>query len=106
MDEFYTQRSVAAQCWDTLVPVLRDLGLGDDAFFIEPSAGDGAFYDLLPLGRRVGFDIEPRHCEVYNFDFLSGNYVCPNPADAMVIVGSPPFGKRGKMAVNFFIKGS
>ena len=54
MDGFYTQRSVAAQCWDTLVPVLRDLGLGDDAFFIEPSAGDGAFYGLLPWGKVSG----------------------------------------------------
>ena len=106
MDEFYTQRTVAAQCWDALVPVLRDLGLGDDTFFIEPSAGDGAFYDLLPLGRRVGFDIEPRHCEVENFDFLSGGYVCPNLPNATVIVGNPPFGKRGKVAVNFFVKGS
>ena len=106
MDEFYTQRTVAAQCWATLVPVLRELELGDDTFFIEPSAGDGAFYDLLPWGRRVGFDIEPRHCEVDNFDFLSGSYVCPNPVDATVIVGNPPFGKRGKMAVNFFVQGA
>ena len=104
MDEFYTQRPVAAQCWDSLVPVMRDLGLGDDTFFIEPSAGDGAFYDLLPQGRRAGFDIEPRHCEVANFDFLRGDYNCPNPAETTVIIGNPPFGKRGKMAVNFFIQ--
>lgn len=104
MDEFYTQRPVAVQCWDSLVPVLRDLGLGDNTFFIEPSAGDGAFYDLLPQDRRAGFDIEPRHCEVDNFDFLRGDYNCPSPAGVTVIVGNPPFGKRGKTAVNFFIK--
>ena len=31
-------------------------------FFIEPSAGTGAFYNLLPPQRRLGMDIEPK-CE-------------------------------------------
>lgn len=104
MDELYTRRPAASQCWENLVAMLEDWGLNDSGFFIEPSAGDGAFYDLLPADRRVGLDLAPRHPEVIRQDFLQGNYVCPKAADVTVVVGNPPFGKRGKMAVKFLLK--
>ena len=105
MDQFYTQRQVAAECWRNLAAILRDLGLGDGAFFLEPSAGDGAFYDLLPAGRRAGFDIDPRHPEVLKRDFLGDDgSLLKAPDSNLVVVGNPPFGKRGKLAVDFFCR--
>ena len=103
MDQFYTQRQVAAECWGNLVPVLRDLGLDEGAFFLEPSAGDGAFYDLLPPGQRVGFDIAPHHPDIVRRDFLrDDDALLKIPDSNLVVVGNPPFGKRGKLAVDFF----
>ena len=105
MDQFYTQRQVAAECWNKLVPILRDLGFDERVTFIEPSAGDGSFYDLLPPGQRAGFDIDPRHPEIVERDFLCGHDgLLKTPDSNSVVVGNPPFGKRGKLAVAFFCK--
>ena len=76
-------------------------------FFIEPSAGTGAFYNLLPPQRRLGMDIEPKCEGVIAQDFfkVSGGYgdariqTAPNET---AIIGNPPFGKRGKLAIAFF----
>ena len=104
MDEFYTERYVASQCWHNLVSILKDLRLDGTAFFIEPSAGDGAFYDLLPQDRRSGLDVAPRHPEVMQGDFLHAQDIWPSTPATNIVVGNPPFGKRGKLAVNFFLK--
>ena len=106
LDQFYTQPKVARECWGELRGLLRKgllrEGVGESPFFIEPSAGDGVFYDLLPEGRRRGFDIAPRHPEVRKRDFLEGKYRLPSAKKNTVVVGNPPFGKRGKLAVRFF----
>jgi len=103
MDEFYTQPDVALHCWRNLVSVLTDLGLANTAFFIEPSAGDGVFYNLLPINKRIGLDIAPRHNDVIKCNFLSGYKIHSN-STTNVVVGNPPFGKRGRLALSFFLK--
>lgn len=104
LDQFYTERETARRCWLELEQALDELGVKSHApFFVEPSAGDGAFYDLLPPDRRVGFDIEPRHPEVQEKDFLFYfDYRPPTGREHTVIVGNPPFGDRGRLAVQFF----
>ena len=66
---------------------------------VEPSAGTGAFLDLLPPDRRVGIDLDPRHPQVQAADFLGWR----PPADAgpVLTIGNPPFGQRGALAVRF-----
>ncbi len=105
MDQFYTDAEVARDCLDELRNILPDLGLNSDITFIEPSAGDGVFYELLPAGHRIGFDIEPRHPEIIRRDYLTERSV-PRvfSADSTVVVGNPPFGKRGRLAVQFFTR--
>ena len=98
LDQFYTKPETARKCWSAALPVFKRLH--GDAFYIEPSAGDGVFYDLLPKSRRIGFDLEPRHNEVIKCDFLKTTY----KQDNAVIIGNPPFGKRGKLAVAFMNK--
>ncbi len=73
----------------------------DDPHFIEPSAGDGAFYDLMPADRRSGIDLDPRRPEFIRHDFLTWRSGLSGP---VVVVGNPPFGHRGDMAVRFFRK--
>ena len=106
LDQFYTQPKVARECWGKLRGLLRKgllrEGVGESPFFIEPSAGDGVFYDLLPEGRRLGFDIAPMHPDVKKWNFLEGVYQLRSTKENTVVVGNPPFGKRGKLAVRFF----
>lgn len=99
-DRFYTNGKVAAQCLQTFLEVLKNNGIDPAAqTFIEPSAGTGAFYDLLPKSRRIGIDIDPQAKGVIKSDFLQWN---PNTARApFVAIGNPPFGVLGSLALLF-----
>ena len=101
LDQYYTKPDTARECWETLrdvlpVPACR-------ARFIEPSAGDGAFFDLLPPRRRIGLDVAPRHAGIREQDFLTWEH-CARDRSLQVVVGNPPFGNRGDLAVRFVNK--
>lgn len=102
LDQFYTKPEVARACWqhftDTLSTLNRELS---DLFFIEPAAGTGTFYQLLPQQRRLGIDLVPKCDDVLFQDFFKLADVPSAPKDT-VIIGNPPFGKRGKLAIAFF----
>lgn len=105
LDQFFTRPDTALLCWMSLQPVLRELTGRDerDLCFIEPGAGDGAFYDLFPpAAARIGLDIAPRREEFAKCDFLQWRKKLPAPRRDIVVVGNPPFGSRGKIAAAFF----
>lgn len=97
-DQFFTEPSAAVDCLSSLYALLRDNNIDPNEYtFIEPSAGDGSFFNCLPPDRRIGLDIEPRADGVIAQDFLTwtpppGKYIC---------VGNPPFGLRGHTALKF-----
>lgn len=101
LDQYYTKSDAARECWETLLGVLPVRA--DRARFIEPSAGDGAFFDLLPARRRVGLDVAPRRSGVRKQDFLTWEYRAKDRS-LQVVVGNPPFGSRGSLAVRFVNK--
>ena len=102
LGQFYTKPEVATVCWkhftNTLLSLNRNLS---DIFFVEPAAGTGAFYQLLPPQRRLGIDIVPKCDDVKSQDFFTVTDFPSVPKDT-VIIGNPPFGKRGKLAIAFF----
>ena len=104
LDQFYTKPETAQKCWNKFLPIVEKLTNSKSLFFIEPSAGDGAFYDLLPINKRVGMDVCPRHKYVVKRDFLQCRYCSPADAKHTAAIGNPPFGKRGKLAVDFVNK--
>jgi hypothetical protein len=66
--------------------------------WLEPSAGSGAFYSLLPADNRVGVDIDPKiegvvESNFFDFDLGESTYFT---------VGNPPFGKNSSLAIRFF----
>lgn len=107
LDQFFTKREIALSCWESLCPLLSELTgkTVNDLHFIEPSAGNGAFYDLLPSANRTGIDIDPQRKEFIGQDFLTWSWRPLSQRDT-VIIGNPPFGKRGNMAVRFINKAS
>ena len=66
--------------------------------YIEPSAGTGTFYDLMPRDRRVGIDILPLRDDFERADFLSWE---PPEDHQYVVLGNPPFGYRAWLALAF-----
>ena len=98
LDCFYTLPEAASRCLSKLQAITD---FNDYDLFIEPSAGSGAFLDILPQP-RIGLDIMPAdHPEIVQTDFLRWKpHSNMGNAKAMV-VGNPPFGKNSSLAVKF-----
>jgi predicted RNA methylase len=103
LDQFYTSDAVARLCVETLIKVLPALGYDSSVEFLEPSAGAGAFLSALP-GPAIGVDLDPKWPGVIAADFLKlvlEDFEIRDPEN-LVVVGNPPFGRRGKLAIDFF----
>lgn len=99
LDQFFTHRDVAQYCYDSLRQWMhRDGARPDKYHFIEPAAGTGTFYDLLPNDRRVGIDIVAFRDEYERADFLSWQ---PAEERCYALIGNPPFGYRAWLALAF-----
>ena len=98
LDQFFTLPSVAADCYASLLEWMRADGAKDSAYtFVEPSAGTGAFFDLLPREQRIGLDIMPFRQEYEIADFLTW---APQ-GERFAVIGNPPFGYRAWLALAF-----
>lgn len=99
LDQFYTHPDIAKLCLDKLDEDCPDLG---NDRYVEPSAGNGSFYNFLPDGRRIGIDLEPKCDGVIEHDYLT--YKLPESKQVTKVVGNPPFGKIAALAIKFFNK--
>ena len=104
LDQFYTKPAVAATCLDDLGGLIEEVEFPGEPLFVEPSAGAGAFFHRLPPDRRLGLDLEPRDDAVLSQDFFTWAPEFPAGRERVVVVGNPPFGKRGRTAIRFFLK--
>ena len=95
LDKFYTQKHVAQKCYYFLH---QQLTIPEDATYLEPSAGGGAFLDLLP--QYIALDIAPEDDRIEEQDYLKYE---PVKLD-FITIGNPPFGNRSKLATSFFNK--
>ena len=102
LDQFYTKPEVAGACWEHFTNTLLTLNQNlSDLFFVEPAAGTGAFYKRLPAEKRLGIDLVPKCDAVKLQDFFKLTDL-PSARQDTVVIGNPPFGKRGKLAIAFF----
>jgi hypothetical protein len=97
LDQFFTIPNVAEKCLAALDR--HALFAPTDWLWIEPSAGDGAFYDQMPFP-KIGLDIMSKRADIMTADFLIWHpgVVCRKIA----VVGNPPFGKNASLARRFF----
>ncbi|WP_419917916.1 hypothetical protein [Candidatus Poriferisocius sp.] len=99
LDQIFTRPELAARCYADLTTRMRaDHAPVDDYQFVEPGAGAGAFYDLLPPDRRTGLDILPRRDDFERGDFLTWH---PATMGRHAVIGNPPFGYRAWLALAF-----
>lgn len=99
-DQFYTKREVAKYCYERLQSVTKNLNINLGHYrMIEPAAGCGHFYKLLPPRRRIGIDLMPRGRNLIQADYL--RWFPKNMNGKFIVVGNPPFGLRGHLALQF-----
>ena len=99
LDQIFTRPEIAAECYrDLAARMVDDFAPIDEYTFVEPGAGNGAFYDLLPPERRIGIDIATLREEFELADFLSWSPPCRGRYAA---IGNPPFGYRAWLALAF-----
>ncbi len=99
-DTFFTDRKVAAKCFNAFKRVCKEQGINTKGYtYIEPSAGEGCFYDLLP-NKKLGLDICPpsTNNQIWQADFLTW---FPLRKGKYIVIGNPPFGVRGATALAF-----
>ena len=98
-DQFYTRPAVARECYRTFLSVADSVKVNVSRHrYIEPSAGCGWFYQALPKTRRIGVDLEPRRSCLIQADYLRWT---PPKGHRYIVIGNPPFGLRGHLALQF-----
>lgn len=103
LDQFFTKKEIAESCYKKLLLFLSKEGVQrEDCLFVEPSAGCGSFFDLLPQNQRIGLDILPMKQGILEQEFLS--WTPPKTDKKIVVIGNPPFGYRAWLALLFMQK--
>ena len=104
-DQFFTPIKTSKYCYSKFLEIIKEYGDSEQNYtFIEPSAGNGAFLNILPKDRRLGFDIEPKISEIKTQDYLDWHPVSTFQTverKKYVVIGNPPFGLRGQLALKF-----
>ena len=100
LDQFYTSVVVAKFCIKQIVSSLPAGVIAGDYLWIEPSAGNGAFFLNAPSGiSPLGIDIDPKAPGIVKHDFLTWT---PPVGDKKILVfGNPPFGRQSTLAKAF-----
>ena len=93
-DSYFTSVETAQKCLDIVFDIIDT----DGYIFIEPSAGAGAYFDLLPKDRRFGIDLYNKRTDILTADYLTW---WPKEDKKYIVIGNPPFGIRGSIALAF-----
>lgn len=97
LDKFYTLPSCSKKCIDKVFS-LYDISSFD--LIVEPSAGNGSFFNQIDSKEKIGLDIEPDSANVIKMDFF--DYSPPCDKKNILVIGNPPFGRVSSLAIKFF----
>lgn len=97
LDKFFTKSDIAKLCYEEYKKILPK-----DICFIEPSAGNGSFLNIIEEN-KIGFDLVPEHKDIIQNDFLKDD-ISKHVTKETVFIGNPPFGKKSKLAIEFVNK--
>jgi hypothetical protein len=94
LEQYYTTEKDAKRLY---AEVSSRYGHIDFDNYIEPSCGSGVWLELFPASKRIGLDLEPHHPEAIKQDFFEFTF----PKGRNIAIGNPPFGRKGKIAMQF-----
>ena len=97
LDKFYTLPEYSKKCIDKTCE-LYDIERWD--LIIEPSAGNGSFFNQILSDKKIGIDISPDNENIIKQDFL--DYYPPENKGSILVIGNPPFGRVSSLAIKFF----
>jgi len=97
LDQYFTKKHIAEKLFKKTKSIISKYEEIGKYTWLEPSVGEGCFYDLLPAKKKIGIDIDPKRKEVIKSDYLK--YKLPNKP--LIVIGNPPFGHRGVIALEF-----
>lgn len=102
LDQFFTPKNLSILLIEESIRFIEknyDINLSDYDL-IEPSAGAGSFLFNFPKNKFknvIGLDIEPQNKKILKKDWLEFEPKNKNN----IIIGNPPFGLRGQLALQF-----
>lgn len=103
LDQFFTKKDVAESCLKELKLIFKLRMFGT---IIEPSAGEGSFFKLLPENKRIAIELDKILCkqnpEYQCKSFFKYRYKSENKKEKVLVIGNPPFGTQNKLSVDFF----
>jgi hypothetical protein len=99
LDKFYTKEPVVDWC-------LSNIDIYKYSIIIEPSVGSGAFYNKIKHNNKIGIDISP---EIYGENIIKQDFLLWEPEsfwlnEQILVIGNPPFGRNGSLAIKFIKK--
>lgn len=97
LDQYFTKIKIASDVYLKVRNIISKYENIEKYNWIEPSVGDGCFLDLLPKDKRVGIDIKPKRKDVIKSNYLKYKL----PKEDFIVIGNPPFGHRGVLALEF-----
>jgi hypothetical protein len=97
LDKFYTLPECAKKCIDKTCE-LYDIARWD--LIVEPSAGNGSFFNQIQSDKKIGIDISPDDENIIKQDFF--DYYPPLNKEVILVIGNPPFGRVSSLAIKFF----
>lgn len=93
-DKFYTKEHV-------VLKLLELVDLSKYNCVIEPSAGKGSFSKNIRHDNLISLDIEPEDDSITKMNWFDFQY---NKVGKVLVIGNPPFGNQGSLAINFIKK--
>ena len=117
LDQFYTNPLIAKKLTSIFTTEIKKLDY-EKINFLEPSAGTGNFLEAIReisknnsfISKKIlAFDIAPHSSkkDIITANFLKvplTKYLEKDKKDNCVVIGNPPFGKKGKLALAFVNK--
>jgi predicted RNA methylase len=96
LDKFYTIPSYAKKCIEQVFDLYDKYSFD---LIIEPSAGNGSFFNQLDYENKLGIDIAPETENIVKMDFFD---YTPHTTEKILVIGNPPFGRVSSNAIKFF----
>lgn len=99
LDQFFTTPGIAKKCLGIFCSTFN---INTFDVIVEPSAGEGSFFYLLPKNKRVGIEIDPLLC-ANNKEYIKSSFLTYTLDKKKVcVIGNPPFGTQNSVSVKFF----
>lgn len=89
-DKYYTKQYIADYYSNIVYEKYNDL-----YDYIEPTAGNGAFLNIIP--NIKGYDLKPEKDNIIKLNVFNNSFNEDN-----IIIGNPPFGLSGNLAIKIF----